>query len=63
MAVKNMSQIELDIDLELDEALKKVLEGDKREDLFRHCKQRTSVSGRILVSKKAWLVRSLSLGR
>ncbi|MFC2016612.1 glycosyltransferase [Chloroflexota bacterium] len=34
---------------------------DNEDDLSIHCKQRISEEGRILVSKKAWLVRALSL--
>ena len=38
-------------ELNLDE---KEVEIDETEDLYSHCKQRISKSGRILVSKKAW---------
>jgi hyaluronan synthase len=34
------------------------LEQDEKDNLDSHCKQRISKSGRILVSKKAWMVRA-----
>jgi len=34
---------------------------DEAEDLYSHCKQRISRNGRIVVSKKAWVVRALAL--
>ncbi|MFC1933421.1 glycosyltransferase [Chloroflexota bacterium] len=34
---------------------------DGKDDLYRPCRQRISKEGRILVSKKAWVVRALSL--
>lgn len=34
---------------------------DEQDDLYSHCKQRISEDGRILVSKKGWAVRALTL--
>ncbi len=34
---------------------------DRTEDLYHHCKQRISQDGRIMVSKKAWFIRVLTL--
>jgi hyaluronan synthase len=36
-------------------------EANNQEDLFRHCRQRISKSGRIAVSRKAWVFRSAFL--
>jgi hypothetical protein len=37
-------------------------EAADKDDLYRHCTQRISKKGRILVSKKAWVIRVLMLG-
>jgi hyaluronan synthase len=60
-----LPQIELVLDYKRDmsaiESLQAKLELDEEDDLYSHCKQRISRSGRILVSKKAWVFRMLFL--
>lgn len=34
---------------------------DQQEDIYLHCKQRISADGRILVSKKAWVIRIITI--
>ncbi|MGD1118815.1 MAG: glycosyltransferase [Dehalococcoidales bacterium] len=41
--------------------LQRMLSKIEKEDLYHHCKQRISSTGRILVSKKAWVFRVLFL--
>jgi hyaluronan synthase len=52
-----MAQVEIPLaELSLEEKVE-----EENDDLYSHCKQRISKSGRILVSRKAWVLRAAML--
>jgi hypothetical protein len=50
MALFELPQVELEL-----------VDEETKDDLYTHSKQRIAVSGRILVSKKAWVLRGAML--
>lgn len=65
MATIGIRQIEAGLDdisaREPDEDIASLEKGNQQEEIYLHCKQRISADGRILVSKKGWAMRVITI--